>query len=40
MLTIKLTQAAVDKLKPPAEKPLTYWDKQCPGFGLRIAPPR
>jgi integrase len=37
MPTIKLTQAAADKLKPPAEKAVTYWDNQCPGFGLRIS---
>jgi integrase len=34
---IKLTQAAVDKLKPQSES-VTYWDNQCPGFGLRISP--
>jgi integrase len=34
---IKLTQAAVEKLKPQAES-VTYWDKQLPGFGLRISP--
>jgi integrase len=37
MPTIKLTQAAADKLKPPAEGNETYWDSQCPGFGLRIS---
>jgi integrase len=37
MPTIKLTQAAVEKLKPHAES-VTYWDNQCPGFGLRISP--
>lgn len=36
MPTIKLTQAAVEKLRPPADKVVTYWDNQCPGFGLRI----
>jgi integrase len=36
MPTIRLTQAAAEKLKPPAEKAVTYWDNQCPGFGLRI----
>jgi integrase len=40
MPTIKLTQAAADKLKPPGEKAVTYWDNQLPGFGLRIAPQR
>jgi integrase len=37
MPTIKLTQAAADKLKPPAEGNETYWDSQCPGFGLRLS---
>jgi len=32
MPTIKLTQAAADKLKPPAEGSVTYWDNQCPSF--------
>lgn len=38
MPTIKLTQAAVDRLSVPAEKAVTFWDNQCPGFGLRISP--
>ena len=37
MPTIKLTQAAVDRLRRPAEQAVTYWDNQCPGFGLRIS---
>jgi integrase len=37
MPTLKLTQAAADKLKP-GDQPVTYWDSQCPGFGLRITP--
>lgn len=40
MPTIKLTQAAVDRLKPPTDKAVVYWDNQLPGFGLRIAPQR
>jgi hypothetical protein len=39
MPTTKLTQAAVDRLKPPAEGRVEYWDSQCPGFGLRISAP-
>ena len=35
---IKLTQAAADRLSVPAEKAVTYWDNQCPGFGLRVSP--
>ena len=35
MPSIKLTQAAV-KTKPPAVGRIVYWDKQLPGFGLRI----
>jgi integrase len=37
MPTIKLTQAAADRLKAPATGRIEYWDKQCPGFGLRIS---
>jgi integrase len=39
MPTIKLTQAAVDKLKPPAAGRVEFWDSQCPGFGLRVSAP-
>jgi hypothetical protein len=38
MPTIKLTQAAVNRLSVPVEKSVIYWDNQCPGFGLRISP--
>jgi integrase len=34
---IKLTQAAANKLKPPTEGNVTFWDTQCPGFGVRIS---
>jgi integrase len=37
MPTTKLTQAAVDRLKPPASGRVEYWDSQLPGFGLRIS---
>jgi integrase len=37
MPTLKLTQAAVDKLKPPATGRVEYWDSQLPGFGLRVS---
>ncbi|HZK90984.1 MAG TPA: site-specific integrase [Stellaceae bacterium] len=40
MPTIKLTQAAIERLKPPATGRVEYWDSQLPGFGLRIAAPR
>jgi integrase len=40
MPTLKLTQAAVERLKPPVTGRLEYWDSQLPGFGLRIAAPR
>lgn len=37
MPTIKLTQTAVDRLKPPSDMArIEYWDSQLPGFGLRI----
>src|ERR1700761_4832480 len=37
MPSIKLTQAAVDKLTPPKEGRKEFFDSQLPGFGLRIA---
>jgi hypothetical protein len=40
MSRIKLTQAAVDKLRPPATGRIEVWDTTLPGFGLRIAAPR
>jgi integrase len=40
MPTLKLTQAAVDRLKPPASGRVEYWDSQLPGFGLRVSAPR
>ncbi len=40
MPRIKLTQAAVDKLKPPASGRIEVWDTTLPGFGLRIAAAR
>jgi len=36
--TIKLTQAAATRLKPPTNcVNITHWDSQLPGFGLRIS---
>ena len=40
MPSIKLTQIAVERLKPPASGEVEYWDNQCPGFGLRIRAPK
>ena len=37
MPTLKLTQAAVERLKPPASGRIEVWDSQLPGFGLRIS---
>jgi integrase len=37
MPTLKLTQAAVNNLKPPARGRIEVWDSQLPGFGLRIS---
>jgi integrase len=37
MPTIRLTQIAVDRLKPPASGRVEYWDSQLPGFGLRVS---
>jgi hypothetical protein len=39
MPTIKLTQIAAERLKPPVSGRVEYWDSQCPGFGLRISAP-
>ena len=40
MPTLKLTQAAVERLKPPASGRVEYWDSQLPGFGMRLSAPR
>ena len=40
MPKIRLTQAAVDRLQPPAAGRVEIWDAVLPGFGLRIAAPR
>lgn len=37
MPTLKLTQAAVNNLKPPERGRIEVWDSQLPGFGLRIS---
>jgi hypothetical protein len=37
MPTKKLTQAAVEKLKPPEQGREEHWDSQLPGFGLRVS---
>jgi integrase len=37
MPTIKLTQPAVERLKPPVAGRIEYFDNQLPGFGLRIS---
>jgi integrase len=37
MPTLKLTQAAVNNLKPPMRGRIEVWDSQLPGFGLRIS---
>jgi integrase len=37
MPNLKLTQAAVERLKPPATGRIEVWDSQLPGFGLRIS---
>ena len=40
MPRLKLTQAAVDKLRAPSSGRAEYWDSQLPGFGLRISASR
>lgn len=34
---MKFTQAAVERVKPPASGRVEIWDTQLPGFGLRIS---
>src|SRR5438046_1136790 len=36
MPRIRLTQVAVDKLKPTAKGRVIFWDSLLPGFGIRI----
>jgi integrase len=38
--TLKLTQAAVDRLRPPITGRVEYWDTILPAFGLRVAAAR
>jgi len=40
MPKLKLTQAAVDRLRPPENGRVEYWDTTLPAFGLRIAAAR
>jgi integrase len=40
MPRMKITQLAVDRLRPPASGRVDYWDSQLPGFGIRIAAAR
>jgi integrase len=37
---IRLTQLAVDRLGPPAQGRIVYWDTDCPCFGIRISASR
>jgi integrase len=34
---MRITQAAVEKMRAPAEGRVEYWDTTLPGFGLRVA---
>ena len=36
MARMKLTAAAVERVKPPASGRTEYWDALLPGFGLRV----
>jgi integrase len=40
MPTLKLTQAAVERLSPPASGRTEYWDSLLGGFGMRISAPQ
>src|SRR5262245_36044297 len=37
MPRVKLTKSAIDALPTP-EKEVVYWDKACPGFGVKVTP--
>ena len=37
MPTVKLTKSIIDALPIPA-KDLAYWDRGCPGFGVKVTP--
>jgi integrase len=37
MPTITITQPAVERLKAPSTGRVEYWDKICPGLGLRVS---
>jgi Arm DNA-binding domain len=39
-ITRTLTDAAVARLKPPAEGQIDYFDQQYPGLALRVSPSR
>ena len=38
MPRINLTDAAIQRLRRPADSPIDYWDTTLRGLGLRIAP--
>jgi integrase len=40
MPTLRFTQLAIERLKPPVSGRVEYWDATLPGFGLRISAPR
>jgi hypothetical protein len=33
----RLTAAMVERISPPAKGQVEYWDKNMPGFGLRVS---
>src|SRR5262245_44924617 len=37
MPRVKLTKSAIDALTIPA-KEIVYWDRGCPGFGVKVTP--
>jgi hypothetical protein len=37
---VKFTQLAVERLLPPEEGRIIYWDTLLPGFGVRVSAPR
>ena len=37
MAKVRLTALPVDRLKPPVNGRVEYWDKTLPGLGLRVS---
>jgi hypothetical protein len=38
MPRIRMTNNAIDSLRPTPESDVVYWDAGCPGFGVKVTP--